>query len=439
MAALSTRRWVLWAAAFVYVFAVFGFNLMSCAPTAWVHAHSTGSDELVWARLHALNPPNEAPFLLRPGTLPPCPLPLQDLRAHELFPASHYETAWIYAPHCVPESPAAYASQVGLQGWAVQQVYAALQAGLQFLQNPPARVVYGLWGVRLLQSALAAAVVAAITLWMAAEFGGVAYALGVLTVSCSPWLTVFAHSVYWQLWLLLLPFAVSAWLCRAGARWAWWAAVPLCVGLKATMGYEYLTTLVLSAAVPQVYYACKAQQPWRRIVGHNAVMAALCVLAFAGVLAWHANAVGHGSWEAGLRIVSERAAARTYPSADTVGEGADLGKDASVVGCVFMYLLRFHTYNALYVPFIVWLALFCASARATAPGPQRRANCVALAVAVAAPMSWFVLAKGHSVVHPHLNFVLWHLPMTWLGWGVVGRQIAGWRPFSFWTRSQVPD
>lgn len=422
LAAASCRPWKLWVGAFLYVFAVFGFNLMSCAPQAWVHHHGVSSDELVWTRLQAAHPPQSPPYLLRPATLPPCPIDLQAPRSHELFPASRFEAAWIYAPQCIDAPSAAYTSQAGLQGWALSAVFHVEQMLLAALPRADTRLVYSLWGLRLMQSALAAAVVAWITVFVAAEFGAWAYGLAVISVSFSPWLTVFAHSVYWQLWSLLLPFALSAWLCRAGCVRLWMLLGPLCVGLKATMGYEYLTTLTLSAAVPQVYYACKAQQPLRRTLFQCAAMGVLCVAAFAAVLMWHAAAVGQGSWEAGLRVVGERAAARTFPTSGTAGEGADIGKDASVIGCVFTYLLRFDTYGALYVPFIVWLGLFVGCARRL-PQAQRRVAYVTLAAAVAAPMSWFVLAKGHSAAHPHLNFVLWHLPVTWFGWGFVGQAV----------------
>lgn len=40
-------------------------------------------------------------------------------------------------------------------------------------------------------------------------------------------------------------------------------------------------------------------------------------------------------------------------------------------------------------------------------------------VAMLAPLSWFILAKGHSQVHTHLNYFLWHLPFTIFGSALV--------------------
>jgi hypothetical protein len=56
-------------------------------------------------------------------------------------------------------------------------------------------------------------------------------------------------------------------------------------------------------------------------------------------------------------------------------------------------------------------------------GPDRR-NLRILALAflasLAAPLSWFVLAKAHSFAHPPINFILWYVPTIPLGGALVG-------------------
>jgi hypothetical protein len=41
-------------------------------------------------------------------------------------------------------------------------------------------------------------------------------------------------------------------------------------------------------------------------------------------------------------------------------------------------------------------------------------------LSLAAPLSWFVLFKAHSYLHPHLNFIVWQMPTVLLGFGVSG-------------------
>jgi hypothetical protein len=44
--------------------------------------------------------------------------------------------------------------------------------------------------------------------------------------------------------------------------------------------------------------------------------------------------------------------------------------------------------------------------------PSYRALGAALIAGVFAPLSWYVLAKPHSYIHTHLNFVVWYLPFA---------------------------
>jgi hypothetical protein len=37
-----------------------------------------------------------------------------------------------------------------------------------------------------------------------------------------------------------------------------------------------------------------------------------------------------------------------------------------------------------------------------------------------APLSWFVIFKGHSFIHTHMNAITWHMPFMFLGFALVG-------------------
>lgn len=67
--------------------------------------------------------------------------------------------------------------------------------------------------------------------------------------------------------------------------------------------------------------------------------------------------------------------------------------------------------NEAYVFFLlVGLVVWKAFRRAT-PWYWR----VTLAVSLVAPISWFVMAKGHSFIHTHVNYILWYLPFVPIG------------------------
>lgn len=45
-------------------------------------------------------------------------------------------------------------------------------------------------------------------------------------------------------------------------------------------------------------------------------------------------------------------------------------------------------------------------------------------VAMSAPLSWYILMKGHSYIHFHLNTLLWFMPFMIFGWMIVGYAIG---------------
>ena len=68
-----------------------------------------------------------------------------------------------------------------------------------------------------------------------------------------------------------------------------------------------------------------------------------------------------------------------------------------------------------------WLLAACLAVAAASWGtglPARDRRLPALlataAVALAGPLSWHILAKGHSHHHHHMNYVLWYLPLNFL-------------------------
>ena len=54
---------------------------------------------------------------------------------------------------------------------------------------------------------------------------------------------------------------------------------------------------------------------------------------------------------------------------------------------------------------------------------QRQRN-IALVFAtwfsILAPLSWYVIFKGHSFIHTHMNYILWQMPYTFFGFAICG-------------------
>jgi hypothetical protein len=54
---------------------------------------------------------------------------------------------------------------------------------------------------------------------------------------------------------------------------------------------------------------------------------------------------------------------------------------------------------------VVLISVFCLSSKSI-----NQANKGLLLMSALAPLTWFLMTKGHSYVHIHLNYVLWYVP-----------------------------
>jgi len=351
-----------------------------------------------------------------------------------------------------------YRSQLGLQ----VKAFAVLQrAGLQQIAQ--------LHAVAALAMAL---VVAALFGFIRRDFGLRAAVAVVAVMVLSPWLVVFARNLYWVTFTWFLPLLVA--MAFAGrifsggrvlvAALVCWFATYL---LKFLCGYEYLTAIFLAACVPLVHAALRQQRALtsllRVVVLHGLVLSMALLAAF--VL--HASSLpttqGKSGWQQILLTAEKRLAARdpaqtareacggddacvavmqaslesnplrvagTYLLVPDVlpwtGSARDMtplqkqavraalrhpGHDsfaqlrAAVDDATLFSLLASRVLSPLcFLLLAVW-----AFRRALRQG---RVQTLTLLAAASAPLSWFVLAKGHSYIHLHLNYVLWYLPFV---------------------------
>lgn len=351
-----------------------------------------------------------------------------------------------------------YRSQFGLQ----VKAFAVLQrAGLQQTAQLQAAAALAM-----------ALVVAALFFFIRRDFGLRAAIVVAAVMVLSPWLVVVARNLYWVAFTWFLPLLVA--MACAGqifsggrvlvAALAFWFATYL---LKFLCGYEYLTAIFLAACVPLVHAALRQQRAFasllRVIVLHG--MALLLALLAAFVL--HASSLpsvqGKSGWQQILLTAEKRLAARdpgqtareacagdaacvavmqaslesnplrvaagyllvpdVLPWAGSVRDMTPLQKQAvrtalrhpgrdsfaqmlaAVDNATLFSLLASRVLSPLC--FLLLAALACRRAL-----QQGRVQALTLLTAAAAPLSWFVLAKGHSYIHVHLNFVLWYLPLV---------------------------
>jgi hypothetical protein len=330
-----------------------------------------------------------------------------------------------------------YRSQFGLQG-------VCLAAAVRAFDLDPDRFAYlAAQGACLLTAAAFAAFFASV----AGRMGRTAAWAGALLTALSPTLPAFALSLYWLPPLMFAPF-LAAWLaypaCAGSRRREWGLAggVGLLVAVKALCGYEYISAVVLGPSAAVLYHQLSAVPPGRaRLRPHFTLLlggVAGFALAFGLHLAQHVFLTGDGLAVIRARTEFHATGDPTYDQLERAMPWARLHvlpewlegrlpeKVSLPVNCFLHYFLDDAVVGSPgrlggRVP--VWaLAALAVGARLWRGGVSGpvRGLAGALPLALAASLSWQVLARAHMCIHFHLNPVVFYLPFLPLASAAAG-------------------
>jgi hypothetical protein len=317
-----------------------------------------------------------------------------------------------------------YGSQIGVPGFLFSSLYKVFRVDdLNFYRG--------------FNTTMLAAVLAIIIGFAFSEFG--MFPAGVLTVGTmvSPWLLGFAGNMYWMPWTWYAPLALVCLLIgvRRGALSSrisvlGCALYAIAIAIKASCGYEYMSTVMIASVVPVVYAATKNKAPMKETLLTFLKLGISGIAGFIAILLVHAKLLG-GTIANGMVGIHEDMARRTYASGSA---DAALGNGAPIIQVLEKYFgdLLQPMIVGFDVPFYKILLFFCVVAAVlfVSKNSRNRALAVSFYFSILAPLSWFVLAKGHSFVHYFLNPVLWDLPTVLIGFLCVGTVLsAGIRRF----------
>lgn len=240
----------------------------------------------------------------------------------------------------------------------------------------------------------------------------------------SPWVVNFARNLYWVEFTWFLPMAVGllcAWkIDNRKIRVFSCCGAFLTIMLKCLCGYEYISTVMMGLIqfllVDMVMAAIRGERKKAGLLLRTIFLLGLAALAgFAAAICVHAGVRAHGDYLEGIvRIFKEDVLRRTYGGDVNIFDPASevgLSLSASVWEVLCKYF-RFYTQIITGLPGnlfpLLCLAPLCIFAYDGNRKKLKPEWMLMYAVFLIAPVSWFVLAKAHSYVHTHMNFVLWY-------------------------------
>lgn len=311
-----------------------------------------------------------------------------------------------------------YTSQIGLQGI----ILSVLAKVLPFSAAVKLELFW------LVNVVLLAVVCISIVYWFYREWGITVAGVVFATFLFSPWLTVMARNLYWVWWGYYLPFIVGlmvlAYEERTGKYYSGWIECLLFITilLKCSNGYEFISTVLLSMMVPLVYYGVANQWSWRLFLHRAIVWGSSGIAAFFTCLAIHAWQLSslYGTWWSGLLAIFQNAGRRTAGNATLYDSSVRDSLLASNSEVVLKYLISF----ALVWIIALAIATFKLYKYKRFQNQRIFALFCATALSLVAPLSWFFLAKAHSYIHTHINYVLWYMPFAFFALAFVAVSLA---------------
>lgn len=298
----------------------------------------------------------------------------------------------------------AYTSQFGLQG----KVFSTVQNSLGI--NIPS-----FW---LFNSIFLAIVIVLLSRVYFEIISPVYGTIFLLTMVMSPLLVSFARNLYWVSFTWFLPALFAGLFVSSRdvlGRTFLLIALFGSFLIKCLCGYEYISSVILFAAAPSLYALAKSRcDTWKVSARDFLVICFLGLIGFVAALFLHANLRGDTILD-GLRSIYEQdVKRRTFGDPSSFPPVYAASLTASPFTVLKMYVWGWTTDIVSFVPgraFPILLTLMSAVLFYRVAIQKRFFNQdLALILAfLPVPISWFFLAKSHSFIHTHMNFVLWYL------------------------------
>ena len=225
----------------------------------------------------------------------------------------------------------------------------------------------------------------------------------------SPWLTTFSRSLYWIAFAWFIP-CIMAMLYFDQYKKRYLVLMYLSVLFKCLAGYEYISTIFIFALSIPFAEIIKNRVNWKTIIKHLCIISIVMICGFITAILIHASIRGNNLLDGINKIFVEDVLRRTYGNAQNFDPVYAESLNASPISVIAKYVYCFNTdiifgIRSNLFPVLLIISAIYAAYRLI---KDRYFYSFMYFIMLLAPLSWFILAKGHSYIHTHLNFVLWY-------------------------------
>ena len=276
---------------------------------------------------------------------------------------------------------------------------------------------------------LASLFTAAVLVWMASilgeRFGWAAFFGFLFPVAIEPMFSGIAPNLCWFMgsWLLPIPFGMLlADEDNPRRKTILLGLMFLAFLFRFLSGYEFVPTIILATAVGCMLTMKEKPDLFGRVFRNASLTVGMGLAAFAAAASLQAAKQG------GFAVFLLKAASRTTGEAGPLDYQLQYGKFQPIGSVIWLYLgSNFITLIKSFGLLLTLLALYAVLTLLDERfnwfygAGRRRLQVLGLAVlaSFAAPLSWFILGKGHSFDHLPFDLAMWYVPTIPLGFAML--------------------
>ena len=298
---------------------------------------------------------------------------------------------------------------------------------------------------------LLAFVLSIVVRWFHLETGFLSALFLFIGILLSIWITFMGNVIWYQIWVGYLPFLVLLFLLRKESQWKKISEIRIIILTSLAVfinflvhGYEWASSILFMTTVPLFYYWFKDNWNFRRLARRFLYIAIGSVSAMATtfiILAWQISVVT-GSFINGINYIIFSFNKRAHGLGEDTPERIRDHFEGSYLEIFNIYfstnalsISKHITYRfpsvgefvQFYELILLFLIVSLLSLLIIEIGKISRdiasttkALIAATWISMLAPFTWFIIFKGHSYSHTHMDPITWYMPFCLLGFAMVG-------------------
>lgn len=294
-----------------------------------------------------------------------------------------------------------YKSQVGIQGKIFSFMFNKMHIPIEQLNN--------------ICALLTAIVLVAICYLLYEKYGTMFSVVFYIVFLLSPWIVDFARNLYWVEFLWFIPLLLCLLLDKTKNKGVFLPLIFIAVFLKCLCGYEYLSTILLTSITFFILDFILVKEKRKQIFITVFEIGCICIFAFILAICLHALIRGDGNLINGINTIYKEDVLRR-----TMGNNTELFEDQRVKASieasytsVYLKYFQFYTDIIYCIPgymfvIIVIISLVIIMYNVLSEKENSNRDAIIYLIFFISTSSWHILAKAHSYIHLHMNYVLWY-------------------------------